>query len=105
VQEYNGDTDWTAVSAGNVHTVALKSDGTIWSWGSNGYGQLGDNTTTISSVPVQEYNGDTDWESISANRYNTLAIKSDGSVWGWGYNEYSKSLLKYIAYPISVYSR
>ena len=46
-------TNWASVSAGYVHTVARKTDGTLWAWGFNGYGQLGDGTYVTKYVPVQ----------------------------------------------------
>ena len=78
-------TDWTAISAGDSHTLALKSDGSLWAWGGNGYGQLGDGTNTDSRIPVR-MGIDTDWTAISAGDSHTLALKSDGSLWAWGIN-------------------
>jgi alpha-tubulin suppressor-like RCC1 family protein len=76
---------WTQIAAGEYHTVAIKSDGTLWAWGNNDYGQLGDGTTTNKSVPTQ-IGTDTDWATIDAFYYNTFAIKTNGSLWGWGSN-------------------
>jgi len=74
--------DVAAVSAGNGFSVALKTDGSLWTWGKNDYGQLGDGTNTNRSTPVKIMDGVSD---ISAGG-NTLAIKSDGSLWAWGPN-------------------
>ncbi|HHT9146646.1 MAG: carboxypeptidase regulatory-like domain-containing protein [Candidatus Brocadiaceae bacterium] len=77
------------VSAGSAHTIALKSDGTVWTWGYNGQGQLGDRTYTDKSTPVQvsKLSGLNKVIEIAGGRYlHTLALKSDGTVWAWGYN-------------------
>ncbi len=78
-------TDWVAVSAGGPHTLGLKSDGTLWAWGYNNYGQLGDGSTTNSSSPVQ-VGTSTDWIAVTAGEDHTLGIKSDGTLWAWGMN-------------------
>ncbi|HPY88871.1 MAG TPA: InlB B-repeat-containing protein, partial [Spirochaetota bacterium] len=78
--------NWVSVSCGNGHTVAIKSNGSLWAWGNNQYGQLGDGTTTNRSSPVQIGGGSTDWASVSCGQYHTVAIKSNGSLWAWGFN-------------------
>ena len=91
-------TDVVAIASGYEHTVAVKKDGTVWTWGNNFYGQLGDNTTTYSNIPVQVKgpgnNGYlTDVVAVTAGQYHTLALKSDGTVWGWGSNYDGSTLL------------
>ena len=82
----SGLTEITAISAGEEHTVALKSDGTVWAWGNNGNGRLGDGTTTTRSTPVQVSDLTTEFTAISAGTYHTIALRFDGTVWAWGYN-------------------
>jgi hypothetical protein len=80
-------TTWSSVSAiGYFGSLAIKTDGTLWSWGENEYGQLGQNTagTTRYSSPTQ-IPGNT-WSSVSGGRLCTLATKTDGTLWSWGYN-------------------
>jgi RHS repeat-associated protein len=74
-----------AVADGASHSLALKSDGTVWSWGLNTNGQLGNNSTVQSLVPVQ-VSGLTNVTAISAGASHSLALKSDGTVWSWGLN-------------------
>jgi len=76
---------FTDIAAGTSHTVALKLDGTVWAWGSNGRGELGDGTTTNRATPVQVI-GLTGVTAIAAGGYHTVALKSDGTVWAWGLN-------------------
>jgi len=80
----------TTVAAGNTHTVVIKtSDGTVWCWGANSYGQLGDSSTTQRKTPVQagSLSGIT---AVAAGANHTLALKSDGKVYAWGYNLYGQ---------------
>jgi hypothetical protein len=77
--------DWQAVAAGQHHTVALKQDGTLWAWGQNSYGQLGDGTTAQRNSPVQ-IGIAADWQAVATGYSHNVAIKQDGTLWGWGYN-------------------
>jgi alpha-tubulin suppressor-like RCC1 family protein len=71
------------------HTLALTSNGTVWSWGSNAFGQLGDSTTTDHSTPMQ-IAGLTDIVAIAVSDESSYALKSDGTVWAWGRNSHGQ---------------
>ncbi len=73
------------VAANNYTSMALKEDGTIWAWGYNSKGQLGDGSTTSKNTPVKVKDL-TNIVQIKAGYQHGLALKSDGSVWAWGYN-------------------
>jgi VCBS repeat-containing protein len=78
-----------AIAAGHSHSLALKSDGTVWAWGENNYGQMGDGTTTQRNTPVKVKDNTgtaylTGITAIAAGDYHNLTIKSDGTVWAWG---------------------
>ncbi|MCL5060917.1 MAG: S8 family serine peptidase [Candidatus Thermoplasmatota archaeon] len=73
------------VAAGIWHVIALKGDGTVWGWGYNGNGMLGNGTTATQTTPVQA-SGLTDAVAIAAGDRHSLALKSDGTVWAWGLN-------------------
>lgn len=85
--------DITAIAAGNQFGVALSSTGYVYTWGSNEFGALGDSltgTTTVNGVNVAAYSvqaGVRTIVNISAKSNHVLAVKSDGTVWGWGQNE------------------
>ena len=83
-----GGTNWKQVACGYYHTTAIKTDGTLWTWGYNWYGQLGDNTTVSKSSPVTTVAGGTNWKQVSGGYIHTAAIKTDGTLWTWGYNTY-----------------
>jgi alpha-tubulin suppressor-like RCC1 family protein len=73
------------IAAGVSHSLVIKSDGSLWAWGSNSFGQLGDGSTVHRDAPVR-IGDDTDWARIAAGGYHTIALKRDGSLWGWGLN-------------------
>src|SRR6185436_7579276 len=87
--QVTGLTGVTAIASGAYHSLALKSDGTVWAWGYNYYGTLGDGTTTTRSTPVQ-VSGLTGVIAVSAGTLHSLALKSDGTVWAWGYNGFGE---------------
>ncbi len=99
-----------SIAAAVNHTVAVKSDGTVWAWGGNGSGELGDNTATNRYTPVQVFGGGgvgylSGITAVSCGDSHSIAIKNDGTVWAWGYNYYGQlgdgtSVAKY--YPVQV---
>lgn len=76
---------WSKISSGLYHTIAVAGDGTLWTWGYNNVGQLGDGTTTNKINPTKIGTA-TDWVSVGAGYYHSFAIKSNGTLWAWGYN-------------------
>ncbi len=90
VQEFTSGTNWKQVSAGGYHTAAIKTDGTLWSWGRNDAGQLGNNTNANRSTPVQEFTSGTNWKQVACGYYHTAAIKTDGTLLTWGFNLYGQ---------------
>jgi hypothetical protein len=86
-----GVSDVIDVAAGAGHTVALKKDGTVWAWGDNDYGELGDGTQTLREAPVQVKGEDgvgylTGVIAVEAGETHVMALKGDGTVWAWGKN-------------------
>jgi len=87
------------VSAGNWHTVALRNDGTVWTWGRNDSGQLGNGSTANRHTPVR-VQGLSDVIAVSAGSWHTMALRSDGTVWAWGSNIFGQ-----LGQPLTTYSR
>src|SRR5690349_7750012 len=77
--------NYQRVSAGYTHTLEIR-EGTLWAWGSNIEGQLGDGSQTnrTSSVQVGIV---TNWVSIAAGQYHSLGLRADGTLWAWGNND------------------
>jgi alpha-tubulin suppressor-like RCC1 family protein len=82
--------DVVQISAGHLHACALKVDGSAWCWGRNNFGQLGIGSLGNSDVPVQVSSLGYDWAQISAGNEHTCALKTEGSAWCWGRNNYGQ---------------
>jgi alpha-tubulin suppressor-like RCC1 family protein len=78
----------TAVAAANFQSAAI-AGGVLWTWGENGTGQLGDGTSITKFSPVTVAGGGTTWKKVSMSTptYFTAALKTDGTMWYWGYNQ------------------
>lgn len=93
-------TTWLKLTGGGYGSnaaIAIKTDGTMWTWGYNGFGQLGLNDRTSRSSPTQ-VGSLTTWSKIAGNMEAMAAIKTDGTLWMWGYNFYGTLGLGNITY-------
>jgi alpha-tubulin suppressor-like RCC1 family protein len=77
------DAVWVSVSAGENFTMAVKSDGTLWAWGRNTWGQLGFGDHIDRTIPEQ-VGIDNDWVHVSSREHHSIALKTDGTLWAWG---------------------
>jgi len=81
-------TDWDKVLMMPETVAAIKTDGTLWTWGSNSFGELGTNSDPNTSSPIQ-VGSDTNWSVIKSGLATTvLALKTDGTIWSWGRNQF-----------------
>ena len=81
-------TQWNDISGGRIMSGATKTDGTLWVWGDNSYGALGQNDLTQYSSPIQVPG--TQWNKIALGYDSTWSTKTDGTLWGWGRNTRSQ---------------
>lgn len=89
VSAIGGHTDWTQVSAGFGNSVGLQADGTIWTWGGGGGGQLGSNSIASRLSPAEIVGGITNWIQVAAGGGGggtVTALRADGTAWAWGDN-------------------
>jgi len=86
VQTISGGTNWRNISTGECTTVATKTDGSLWLWGEGSNGKHGNNSTINQSSPVQTISGGTNWRIAKFALAHAVAIKTDGTLWSWGYN-------------------
>jgi alpha-tubulin suppressor-like RCC1 family protein len=88
VSVVGGFTDWCQIDADNrIFSIAVRQNGTIWTWGGNYYGFLGDNTIVSRSSPGSVVGGFTDWCQVSAGAYTSLGLRTNGTAWTWGRND------------------
>ena len=85
VTTFAGGTNWKQVDCGSVHSAAIKTDGTLWVLGSGGSGRLGNAAITNRSTPVTTFAGGTNWKQVSSGGQHIAAVKTDGTLWTWGY--------------------
>ena len=78
------------IATGFHHSLALKADGGVWAWGYNRNGQLGDGSTVEKASPVQVLLPGSEVIQVAAGKIYSLALKADGSVWGWGNNAWGQ---------------
>jgi alpha-tubulin suppressor-like RCC1 family protein len=81
------DNDWAFVSGGYNHSVGIRTDGSLWTWGDNAWAQLGRSIPGQYTHEVGQVGTAKDWKSVAASYNHSVALKADGSVWTWGTNE------------------
>ena len=82
--QVGSDTNWSDVHLTSYYgATGLKTDGTLWAWGFNNWGQLGQNNKVAYSSPVQIPG--TNWDEWNINYYTSVATKTDGTLWAWGF--------------------
>lgn len=86
--QVGNDNDWKEACTGRAflgYSMGLKTDGTLWAWGSNIHGERGDSDSADVATPTQ-IGTDTNWNAITCGQWSSFAIKDDGTLWSWGYN-------------------
>jgi alpha-tubulin suppressor-like RCC1 family protein len=79
-----GITNWRRISTSELHRLGVTTTGTLYSWGYNAFGQLGDGTNVGKSSPVTVVGGITTWSQVSAGRLHSIGLTSTGVLYGWG---------------------
>ncbi len=113
-QQVGNDISWISISAGGYHSAAIKRDGSLYCWGRNDDGQLGDNSQTSKNIPTLVYADNTSltasigyeinlaqWKNVSCGEDHTTAVKLNGSAWAWGDN--SNRQLGYNTLPLNIF--
>ena len=90
VSVVGGFTDWCQVSAGSTHSLGVRRNGSAWAWGPGGSGVLGDNTVVSKSSPVSVVGGFTDWCWVSAGSTHNIGLRTNGTAWAWGANDFGR---------------
>jgi len=101
VQTVSGGSDWRHVSVGVNHMVATKKDNSLWTWGNNACGQLGDGSTVNKCSPVQVGTGK-NWRCVVGDACGNTAIKTDGTLWTWGINDWDQTSADCKSSPVQI---
>ncbi len=85
------DSDWAVIGAGDTHSVAIKANGTLWAWGRNNVGQVGNGAVLpgadlLAPTQITGTGDDNTWAALATGELHTVALKRNGSIWGWGAN-------------------
>lgn len=90
-QRIGRDSDWQKLSANLAHTLAIKTDGSLWLWGNDfvNSGPMGPHPPNLKPKPKQ-IGKDTDWSDVKVGAGHCIALKKDGSLWGWGQNDHGQ---------------
>lgn len=106
-EQIGADADWKEIAVGGIydcgeaspcatldcraitHSLAIKTNGTLWAWGENSFGQLGIEGIDDQYLPVS-VDTDTNWVAISAGENHSLGLRSDGTLWAWGWNAFGQ---------------
>jgi len=88
VTTFAGGSNWKQIGSGRFYTAAIKTDGTLWTWGRNYGGPLGTNGGGARLTPVTTFAGGTNWKQVAGSAYHNAAIKTDGTLWTWGADYY-----------------
>lgn len=81
---------WRLIDTGENHTLAIRNDGTLWSWGSNNFYKLGYDTPSGTNPNPNKVGNGNDWIQISADQWHSTGIKTNGTLWAWGHNYYGE---------------
>ncbi|HEY5936842.1 MAG TPA: Ig-like domain-containing protein, partial [Kofleriaceae bacterium] len=84
--QIGSETSWTKVDANGDHSCSLRADDSLWCWGHNGHGELGDATNESRWEPVRVGAEDVEWASTGLGTYHSCATRTDDSLWCWGRN-------------------
>ncbi len=84
-----GTDTWSKFTVGDYHVLGIKSDGTLWSWGDNSVGQLGTGTSGSDVTIPTQIGTETNWAQITTGRQHSIGIKTDGTLWTWGFGDNS----------------
>jgi alpha-tubulin suppressor-like RCC1 family protein len=90
LQQIGNDQTWLSIAAGDSHSLAVRSDNTLWSWGTSTSGELGNGVLYSQNTIPTQVGTETNWAKVFSGEYFSLGIKTDGTLWAWGSNGYGQ---------------